>query len=95
MQRDADAKELHINLIEPAVYLFISVKKLWALQASESHSEGPKLSFFLGVKTNVDVVRGRDKKDKDSSFVRCSVVLPKSLLTVTELWSGFSDHFDS
>lgn len=40
-------------------------------------------------------MRGRDKKDKDSSFVKCSVALPKILLSITELQSEFSDHFDS
>lgn len=47
VQRDTDTKVLHIHLIEPAVYLFISGKQVWALQASESHSEGPRLLFFF------------------------------------------------
>ena len=80
---------LHVHLIELAVYLFLSGKQAWVLQASELHSEGPKLLFFLCVKKNVDVMRGRDKNDKDSSFVRWSVALPMSLLSVTELQSWF------
>lgn len=89
MQRDTDTKVFHDHLIEPEVYLFISGKQAWALQASESCCKGPKLLFFLCVKTNVHVMRGRDKKDRDSSFMRWSVALPKSLLSVTELQSGF------
>ena len=94
VQRDTDTKMLRIHLIKPAMYLCISGKQAWALQTSESHTEGPKLLFFLCVKTNVGVMRKRNKKDKNSSFVRWSAALPKSLLNATKLQSEFSDCFD-
>lgn len=81
---------LHIHLFESAVYLFISGKQAWVSKAFESHSGEPELLFFpRHIKTNVDIMKRRGKKDKDSSFVTISVALPKNLVSVTELQSRF------
>lgn len=90
VQRDTDTKVLHIPLFESAVYLFISGQQTWVSKAFESHSREPELLFFLQhIKTNVDIMKRRGKKDKDSSFV----AFPKNLVSITELQSMFFRSF--
>lgn len=55
---------------------------------------GSRIKFFLQhIKTNVDIMRRRDKKDKGSSFVKWSVAPPKNLVSGTELQNRFFSSF--
>lgn len=91
-QRDTGTKVFHINLIEPTVWLFIFGRHGHYKHLSHTLRNQSFCSSFVK-KPNVDVMKGRDEKGKDSSFVRWIVALPQSLLSVTELQSGFFSSF--